>query len=69
VIYGGSIRDRAPDEPYTRWFSARTRRSTTRSLGSTGARLSCAFLVQLMVQAIKRKLQAIGNAKLVIDLA
>jgi hypothetical protein len=44
AIYGGSVRDRAPDEPYTRWFSARTRRSTTRSLGSTGRACHAPFL-------------------------
>jgi hypothetical protein len=36
---------------------------------ATGARLSCAFLVQRVVYTMERKPEAIGNAQLVIDLA
>jgi len=49
------VRDRAADEPYTRWFSPNStiNNAITRV---DRARLSCAFLVQRVVERIEHKL-------------
>jgi hypothetical protein len=52
--------------PVAHWL-VRTRLLASGS--ATGARLSCAFLVQRVVYTMERKPEAIGNAQLVIDLA